>query len=107
MNVGELKMLLEDMDDDMEVRLAMQPNYPMEYTIGDVVEVNLNDKTTEIQELREELENTEDAEEKSQLESDIMDLEQDQDDKEYIVYLSESSQTGYLPGIVSRELGWR
>lgn len=29
MTVGELKEFLEDLDDGMEVKLALQPNYPM------------------------------------------------------------------------------
>ena len=35
MTVGELKELLEDLDDDVDVRLAMQPSWPFEYSIRD------------------------------------------------------------------------
>jgi hypothetical protein len=35
MTVGELKDLLEGLDDNIEVHLAMQPNWPFEYSIGD------------------------------------------------------------------------
>jgi hypothetical protein len=34
MTVGELKELLDGLDDDVDVRLAMQPSWPFEYSIG-------------------------------------------------------------------------
>jgi len=37
MTIRELIELLEQYDDDREVRLATQPNYPLEYTVGGVV----------------------------------------------------------------------
>ena len=39
MTIGELKEVLQDLDDDMDVRLAMQPFWPFEYTIGDTAVV--------------------------------------------------------------------
>jgi len=39
MTVQDLIEILEDMDPEAEVRLAMQPAWAMEYTIGNVVEV--------------------------------------------------------------------
>ena len=82
MTVGELKEMLEDLDDDMEVRLAHQPSWPFEYSIsnGQVVDVNEPD------------EDDEEAEEKEPRE---------------ILYLIEGSQLGYLPGIVSQAIGWK
>ncbi len=38
MLVADLIRTLEDMDPEAEVRLAVQPSYPMTYSIGDVVE---------------------------------------------------------------------
>lgn len=38
MNVQNLIDTLSAMDPDAEVRLAMQPSWPMEYTVDDVVE---------------------------------------------------------------------
>jgi len=35
MTIGELKEVLQGLDDDMDVRLAMQPSWPFEYTLGD------------------------------------------------------------------------
>jgi len=36
MNVGELKELIEEVGDDLEVRIIIQPNYPLEYGVSDV-----------------------------------------------------------------------
>lgn len=38
MTVKELKKELDYFDDEQEVRLATQPNYPLEYGIDSVVE---------------------------------------------------------------------
>jgi hypothetical protein len=38
MIVSELIRTLRDMDPEAEVRLAFQPNFPLSYDIGDVVE---------------------------------------------------------------------
>ena len=38
MTVGELIEILEGFDTDMEVRIAEQPRYPMEYEIDGVAE---------------------------------------------------------------------
>lgn len=75
MNVRDLKRFLEDVDDDVEVRFASQPNWPFEYSIDDVQVVDLNG---------------EDGEE----------------EPNEVVYLTEGSQIGYLPGVVSRAIGW-
>jgi len=39
MTVFELIRTLQDMDPEAEVRIAIQPSYPMTYAIGDVVEL--------------------------------------------------------------------
>ncbi|MFF2571057.1 hypothetical protein [Streptomyces sp. NPDC058084] len=39
MTVAELIKQLEQVDPEAQVRLATQPNYPFEYTLGEVVEV--------------------------------------------------------------------
>ena len=81
MTVGELISLLEDFDPDSPVKLAMQPGWPMEYTLRDVISVNLKEQDPE----------------------DPMDDEDEID----TVYLVEGEQTGYLPGVVSGHLGWK
>lgn len=44
MTVGELKEVLDQMDDDIEVRLAMQPSWPFEYTINDYAVIEGEDE---------------------------------------------------------------
>ena len=43
MNVKELKEHLDDYPDNMEVKLAQQPNWPFQYSIGDVGEAKIDD----------------------------------------------------------------
>ena len=40
MTTSDLINLLESVDPDTEVRLAMQPSWPFEYSIGEVIEIN-------------------------------------------------------------------
>jgi hypothetical protein len=78
MNVAELREMLDGLPDDTEVRIAQQPNWPFEYSIADVVIIGGELGATE-----------------------------EHEDDEPVVYLVEGTQLGYLPGHVSRELGWR
>lgn len=43
MTVEDLIYELQEMNPEAEVRLAMQPNWPFEYSIGDIVEVDFED----------------------------------------------------------------
>jgi hypothetical protein len=83
MNVRDLKRFLEDVDEDLEVRFASQPNWPFEYEIDDIVIVDLN--VPEDFETDEERETVESAE---------------------VVYLVEGIQLDYLPGVVREAVGW-
>lgn len=47
MIVAELIQKLQDMNPESEVRLAQQPNWPFEYSIGEIVEVDLADDQDE------------------------------------------------------------
>lgn len=81
MTVQELMQELEDFEPDTEVRLAIQPNYPFQHTIAQVIEV--------------EVEPT---------------CEEDGDETQTVVYIAEGGQlyeAPYLPGEVSQDLGWR
>jgi len=81
MKVIELKEALEGIPDDAEVRLAMQPSWPFEYSIGDVIPIEPDE---------------EDFDE---------DLEEDEQPIK-VVYLTEGSQLGYLPGNATEAIGW-
>jgi len=82
MTVGELIGELEQFDEDAEVRLAMQPSWPFEYSIGQVVSG-----------------------------ADAHDDPDDEPDIERVmdgfVYIAEERQVRYLPGAVKNLLGWR
>ena len=86
MNIRDLKNIIEDLDDDLEVRFASQPSWPFEYSIYDAYVIDLN------------------------VEYDSEDdeyLENEDDEPKDILYLVEGNQIGYLPGIVAREIGWK
>lgn len=76
--IETLKDLAEEFGEDAEVRLAQQPNWPFEYSIGGIVGVDLSE-----------------------------DEEEEDDQKEKIVYIGEGRQLGYLSGCASSELGWK
>ena len=81
--IDELEDLAEEHGDETEVRLAIQPNWPFEHSIREIVAVSPADAADE-----DEDEPGDDAE------------------AEPIVYIGEGSQIGYLPGLASRALGW-
>jgi len=77
MTVYALKQLLEDMDDDAEIRYAHQPSWAFEYAIDDCVSVDPCDDDPDAD-----------------------------DDASPVVYLVEGNQLGYLPGHAAAEIGW-
>ena len=79
MTIAELIEELEMYDDDTEVRLAIQPNYPFQHTIARVVEVDL----------------AADSE------------EEDDATVVYIAEGGQLYSAPYLPAAASGELGWR
>lgn len=106
MTVFELIELLQDLPEDAEVRFAQQPSYPFEYSISNVVCPDLPEivRKAAFDEMSEE--------EQEQVmaradEDEVLLLDEGEDEPQQVVYLGEGSQIGYLPGIVSRELGWR
>jgi basic membrane lipoprotein Med (substrate-binding protein (PBP1-ABC) superfamily) len=85
MTVYELKRLLEDFDDDAEVRLAHQPSWPFEYSLADVIAIDPDDEA----ELAHQA------------------IDDDEDECATVVYLVEGDQLGYLPGHAAAEIGWK
>ena len=100
MNVYELKRLLEDFDDDAEVRLASQPSWPLEYHVSDVIWIDksangtLRARSSWVTKLPY---NGEESEEE---------VEENEDFDPGVIYLVEGEQIGYLPEVVKDELGW-
>lgn len=91
MIVYELKRLLEDFDDDAEVRWASQPSWPMEYHVNDAIWVGKNAGGT--LRARSPWVNEEEVEESEDFDPGV-------------IYLVEGEQIGYLPEAVKDELGW-
>lgn len=91
MKVHELIGYLEDMPEDAEVRLAIQPSWPFEHRIGNVVEVNLNSEEHEAC----------DGEGCAECQSTGR---TNADGEDVVVYIGEGGQIGYLPGAVKDEV---
>lgn len=92
MKVGELKELLEGMDDELEVRIAHQPSWPLQYTVSEVVECSVFD--------HDDLEDDE--------ENDTV-IVPEANATERIAYIVEGSQVHddpYLPYSVRAAIGW-
>lgn len=77
MTVQELIDTLQSMSPEAEVRIAHQPGWPFELSVGDVIEADVTDERDEV-------------------ETDVQ-----------VVYLAEGRQLGYLPAEVSSALGWK
>ncbi len=87
MTVRELINLLEDHDAHAEVRIAHQPSWPFEYSIGDIVACDPGDEDEE-----GECGDGGDA---------------SRGHEPPVVYIGEREQLGYLPGSACRALGWK
>ena len=90
MTVGELKRILEEMDDDMEVRLAHQPSWPLQYKVADVIEAPVFDS----EDLGDEEEN------------DTVIVPEDAPRYAYIVEAGQVYDAPYLPYSVQAAIGW-
>lgn len=120
MLVEELLEQLEGMDKDAEVRFAAQPNYPMEYAIGEVVQVDTSQLSDEdLSEIEEGVDGSIelgefDASERQesidilveQYKASTPDRQWGGEENGLVVYLSEDRQVGYLNSKASEELGW-
>lgn len=98
MNVAELVEYLEDLDPETEVRLATQPNWPFEYSVGEIVLPDQVGRTCP---------NCDNDDVHGLKCYDCGQELEPADDGPGVVYLAENNQLGYLPGAVSSELGWR
>ena len=135
MTKSEIVEALEFLPDDTELRFALQPGWPFEYSI-DSVAVMVDPKIIKslIKEKEQELltyaneratDSAKDKVDYIQISDDGDGIDMYDSDGEYldgrvfdwwgplahdeiekVVYLSEGSQLGYLPGNVKSELGW-
>ncbi len=88
--IQELTTLVDagELPPDAEVRLAIQPGWPFEYSLAQVAarwSANGNDDDHD---------------------PPIIEDVSDSDDGQPVVYLAEGTQLGYLPGTVREQLGW-
>lgn len=81
-----LSSIAEEIGGDTEVRLAMQPNWPLQSEIENLL-------------LSREYLGEEDPEE---IESGNAEME----NTKYVVFVVEGSPRGYLSGLTRKELGW-
>jgi hypothetical protein len=108
MTVGELIEILEDFDENAEVRLAFQPSWPLQYDVGDVQEVELSASGRECS--RCEGEGEVDDEDDPTGEGRVPCPKCDEQETVPVVFIGEGGQVReapYLPGAASIALGWR
>ena len=119
MNVYELKRILKDVDDDTEVRIASQQQWPFEYSV-DVVAVTDPAEHLEIimgRPFTDEPDGTwwiwdpddEDFEPRGPFVDSNgaeIGLEQIKSDHTPVLYIAEYNQLGYLPGEARKAVGW-
>jgi len=85
--IEQLEDLRQDLGDDVEVRLAFQPSWPFEHSIGEIVASDPAD-----------VDEDEDEDDTTRAARD--------DDHVPVVYIGEGRQLGYLDTAGARALGW-
>lgn len=112
MKVLELIQLLEDMPEEAEVRLAFQPNYPLQYNVGDVA---IDEGHVHSVEFVVDPDAWYCADDDCDAEWDHepldheLGLKRSPDEVPGIVYIGEAGQIydePYLPGSAAQALGW-
>jgi hypothetical protein len=123
MNIMDLKQAIYNLPDEMEVRLAQQPAWAFEYSVGDVIATKPGDEyyimrvgvpdgapwadgagwyvTVDGEELPEPVAGP--YSDEISCEAWIADKIKDQ---EPILYITEGTQLGYLPGEARRAISW-
>lgn len=116
MTVRELIGVLECEPEDAEVRLAFQPSWPFEHSVGDVVTMDDAGSDLEVVECEGEwyVEEGEEGEvagpfaTEAEAESKLTSLLEAEDEEiGNVVWIGEGGQLGYLPAVASRALGWK
>mgnify|MGYP000974184265 CR=1 FL=1 len=123
MTIRDLVAVLEQYDEDTEVRLAMQPSWPFEYSIADVVAPGISRPPVGsrikwwdgrpceghvVHVDDESIIAEDDAGNGHEVMLDMVEAcSEAPEECSHVVYLTEGRQLGYLPGHVSEVLGWR
>lgn len=92
--IDTLEEIAQQHGDDVKVRLAQQPNWPFEYTIGEVVAVDFDAPEPDSEE------------ELSELEDAAVNAPRTRGTN-VKVYIGQGTQLDYLPGAASKALGWK
>lgn len=100
MKVRELMEALEDFDQDAVVRLAQQPHWPFEYSIGEVVE-DSGHRHEVVYEDGHPVCDDPDCGASWDTDEAI-----DEPEGSGVVYIGEGTQLAYLPGSARDALGW-
>ena len=106
MKVGKLRLILEGLDDDVDVMVAAQPNWPLQYFAGTAIVVDSNQEA--IDELQDALygpDLTDD--ERDQAKAQIAKLEAENKTRLYISEGGSVYSDPYCPASVVSALGWR
>ena len=134
MNVQTLIDILSDMNPDAEVKLAVQPEWAFQHSVGEVVSASSNDYDFAVEYLRDgddepELEECDDASmarcragllsqrddvlwaKPFAFDSDLgeridLDVAEEKCGEGAVVYISEGGQDCYLPETAAAALGW-
>ena len=120
MTVGELIMELESYDENMEVRLAQQPSWAFEYSIGQVGASDPGELTDaqhcEVRTMtegdREEAESEgkdfdyDESWERNKAEALLDNRSNHDGEATECVYIGEGQQLGYLPTCAAQAIGW-
>lgn len=117
MNIRELIDALEDIaqeySDDIDVRIASQPEWPFENVLNDAKVVNLSKMVCEDCDGDGMVDDTDDEGNDVRVTCTNCNGSgfyneggRPSDEDEYVVYLEEGHQIGYLPGAAAEELGW-
>ena len=121
MTAKDLIDLLEGVDPDTEVRLAQQPHWPFEYSVGQVVRVKTGGPEAGAVVTFEDDAGVEHSGEVKDTTEDGLLIEEENGGVRHVpfhqligyleltevLYIGEGTQLAYLPGVASRELGWR
>ena len=97
--IEELEYLKDIAGENAQVLLAMQPSWPFEYSIDSVIAV-----TNEMREENARAELRDEGLSEEEINEQVVGAPEFEG--ENVIYLSEGSQLGYLPGDVTNELGW-
>lgn len=110
MRVCDLQAVLAEMPEGAEVRIASQPQWPFEYSLGQVGHADVkpfpSDEELEAMS-EEEQERFEEACDRGEYAERAMSPWDPDWPEDGVVYIGEGTQLGYLPACGSRAVGWR